>query len=71
LIPPEVHAGALSDAASKPALIKDATDWRETAKKPRVDSVMPFDERGQIIIGQAFHKRLEFLEKDTVIRETL
>jgi len=30
---------------------------------------MPVDERGQIIIGQAFHKRLEFLEKDTVIRE--
>ncbi|HWN30611.1 MAG TPA: hypothetical protein VNN78_04520 [Burkholderiales bacterium] len=40
-------------------------------KKPGVDGVMPFDERGQIIIGQAFHKRLEFLEKDTVIRETL
>jgi len=39
-------------------------------KKPGVDGVMPFDERGQIIIGQAFHKRLEFLEKDTVIRET-
>jgi hypothetical protein len=62
LIPPEVRAGALSDAASKSPFI-------ENAQLAGAELVMQIVERGEIPVTRAPNKHPEFLEKNTVIRE--
>lgn len=69
VISPGVHAGALSDAASKPPFIEGVAGWRGAAKKLGVELAMLIDERGEVYVTRALKQRLEFQEKSLLIHE--
>jgi thiamine biosynthesis lipoprotein len=58
LIPPQQHAGALSDAASKPLFISGKEHWREAAQKLGVQYAMLVDENGAIQLTPEMQKRI-------------
>lgn len=70
VIPAGSHAGALSDAASKPLFIEGVKGWRKAAENIGVHQAMLIDERGEVYVTRALEKRLEFLEKGLIIHET-
>ena len=59
-----VHAGVLSDVASKPLFIAGANGWRAEAVRMDMDEAMLVDGQGRIHLTGAFQKRLEFADKD-------
>ena len=66
LIPGGPHAGALSDAASKPIFISGLNGWRKAAGEMGVDSALLIDDKGNIHVTQALSKRIRFEKADGV-----
>jgi FAD:protein FMN transferase len=59
LITPRAHAGALSDAPSKPAFI-DPDHWRAHLADYGIDHALKIDEQGHIEVTRALRARLKF-----------
>ena len=60
-----VHAGALSDAASKPLFISGAHGWRAAATQMNLPEAMLVDAQGVIHLTAQLQKRLELTDKNT------
>ena len=58
-----VHAGVLSDAASKPLFISGAAGWRAAAKQMGIEEALLIDAAGTVHLTAAMKKRLEFTQK--------
>jgi FAD:protein FMN transferase len=58
LVPPQAHAGALSDAASKPVFIAGREGWRDAAKRMGVSSAMLVDSQGTVHLTAGLAARL-------------
>jgi thiamine biosynthesis lipoprotein len=58
-----VHAGLLSDAASKPLFISGVSGWRATAAQMNLNDAMLVDQQGHIHVTSSLQKRLEFSDK--------
>jgi thiamine biosynthesis lipoprotein len=58
LVPPQAHAGALSDAASKPIFIAGSEGWRDAAKRMGVSSAMLVDSHGRVHVTAELAARL-------------
>ncbi len=54
-----VHAGVLSDAASKPLFISGKSGWRAAAQQMNLPEAMLVDAQGKIEVTEAMGKRLE------------
>ena len=67
IVPPGEHAGALSDAATKPLFIAGVKGWREAARDMGIDSAMLIDDKGEIHVTDAMKARLQFLDNKLVI----
>jgi thiamine biosynthesis lipoprotein len=59
-----IHAGVLSDAASKPLFISGARGWRAAATQMNLPEAMLVDAQGAIHLTAALQKRLEFTDKN-------
>ena len=70
VIPPGPQAGTLSDVASKPIFIAGEQGWRQAANNMKVQNVMLINDKGDIYVTHSMKKRLNFLEKNAVIRES-
>jgi thiamine biosynthesis lipoprotein len=66
LVPRQVGAGALSDAASKPIFIAGQSGWREAAARMGVASAMLVDMDGTIHLTRDMLKRLDWSEPVSV-----
>ncbi len=64
LIPKGEHAGALSDAASKPIFISGVSGWREAAKEMGVQNALLIDSGGKVHITKSFDERIHFEKKE-------
>ena len=62
------HAGALSDATSKPLFISGTAGWRDAARKMQLEEALLIDDAGTVHLTAAMRKRLEFTDKNTAIR---
>jgi FAD:protein FMN transferase len=58
LVPPQSHAGALSDAGSKPIFIAGRDGWREAARRMGIASAMLVDSDGAVHMTAAMKARL-------------
>jgi len=58
-----VHAGVLSDVASKPLFIAGTSGWRAAARQMDLSEAMLVDTQGGIRLTVALQKRLEFTDK--------
>ena len=70
ITPPGPQAGTLSDVASKPIFIAGEKGWRQAANNMKVQNVMLINAKGDIYVTRGMKKRLNFLEKNAVIRES-
>jgi FAD:protein FMN transferase len=61
-----VHAGTLSDAASKPLFIAGAAGWRAAARKMNLADALLIDGQGKVHLTAGMQKRLEFTDKEMV-----
>ena len=59
-----VHAGVLSDAASKPLFIGGIKGWRAAAARMSLNEAMLVDHLGNIHLTSGLQKRLEFTDKN-------
>jgi thiamine biosynthesis lipoprotein len=59
-----VHAGVLSDGASKPLFISGIAGWRAAAVRMSLNDAMLVDSQGNIHLTGGLQKRLEFTDKD-------
>jgi FAD:protein FMN transferase len=59
-----LHAGVLSDAASKPLFISGLSGWREAATQMNISEAMLVDAQGKIHLTAGLQKRLEFTDKN-------
>jgi thiamine biosynthesis lipoprotein len=59
-----IHAGVLSDAASKPLFINGANNWTGAAASMGLKEAMLVDTQGKIHLTSALQKRLEFTDKN-------
>ncbi len=62
------RAGTLSDASSKPLFISGSTGWRNAARKMNIEEALLVDGDGAVHLTAAMQKRLEFTDKDTVLK---
>lgn len=67
LIPKGEHAGALSDAASKPIFISGLKGWREAAREMGVENALLVDSNGKVHITKAFDGRIHFEKREAAI----
>jgi FAD:protein FMN transferase len=58
LVPPQAHAGELSDAASKPIFIAGPEGWREAARRMGIPGAMLVDSDGVVHATAALRARL-------------
>lgn len=58
------HAGALSDAVSKPLFIAGVHGWRAAATQMKVSEAMLMDGQGVVHLTAELQKRLEFSDKN-------
>jgi len=63
-----IHAGVLSDVASKPLFIVGENSWRAEAVRMGLDEAMLVDGQGRIHLTSAFQKRLTFADKDVKLQ---
>jgi thiamine biosynthesis lipoprotein len=63
LIPPQPHAGALSDADSKPLFISGKEHWREAAQQLGLQYAMLVDQSGAIQLTPDMGKRIRLEAK--------
>jgi len=64
LVTPREHAGALSDAASKPLFIAGDKAWRDLARRLDVEHALRIDSGGVMHVTAAFRARLTMLAPD-------
>ncbi len=64
LIPKGAHAGALSDADSKPLFISGVNGWREAAREMGVENALLIDSGGKVHITKSFGGRIHFEKKE-------
>lgn len=60
LIPPGPHAGALSDAASKPLFIGGPSQWLRLARQLGVSQALRVDASGKVQVTPALDDRIKF-----------
>ncbi len=63
-----IHAGLLSDAASKPLFISGVQGWRAAATRMDLTDAMLVDGEGNIHLTSDMKKRLEFTDKATRVQ---
>lgn len=63
-----LRAGVLSDADSKPVFIAGPDKWPGAAQKMQLREVMLIDTEGVVHLTAAMQKRLEFTDKNTVLK---
>lgn len=66
LVPPGIHAGTLSDVASKPIFLS-GDGWREAAQRMGVEHAMLIDAQGKIHLTAAMQQRLKFTDKNVAL----
>jgi len=64
LIPPQPHAGALSDADSKPLFISGSEHWREAAQKLGLQYAMLIDKNGAIQLTPGMRQKIKLEAND-------
>lgn len=64
LIPPQKHAGVLSDVASKPIFIASTNKRNDIVKKMHVDAYLVIDSLGQVTVSDAMKKHIHWLNQD-------
>jgi FAD:protein FMN transferase len=64
LIPPQTHAGVLSDVSSKPIFISEPSKKLEAIHRMHVNDVMIIQDNGDILITPSMLKRITWLEPD-------
>jgi len=69
LVPPGLHAGTLSDVASKPMFISGPAGWRRAASEMGITHALLVDDKGGIHLTQAMQQRLTFTEKNVTLEE--
>ncbi len=62
------RAGTLSDASSKPLFISGSAGWRDAARRMDIEEALLIDADGTVHLTAAMQKRLEFTDKDTVLK---
>jgi thiamine biosynthesis lipoprotein len=62
------RAGVLSDAASKPLFIAGADAWLAGAQKMQLSEALLIDAAGTVHLTAAMQKRLEFTDKNMVVK---
>jgi thiamine biosynthesis lipoprotein len=67
LVPRGPAAGTLSDVATKPMFIAGTAGWRDAARRLGVEAALLIDGRGEAHVTEALARRLEFLDKATVL----
>ena len=65
LIPPQSHAGVMSDVASKPIFIANSDSRAEAAKSMGVENFLVIESTDKIWVSVAMAKRITWLDKDT------
>jgi thiamine biosynthesis lipoprotein len=68
LVPKGPGAGTLSDVATKPMLIAGTAGWREAARRMGTEAALLIDGNGEVHASEALARRLEFLDRSTVVR---
>ncbi len=63
-----IHAGVLSDTASKPLFITGVNGWRAAAARMNLHEAMLIDAQGRIHLTSALQKRLEFTDKEVKLQ---
>lgn len=63
-----IHAGVLSDAASKPLFISGVSGWRAAAERMGLNEAMLVDSQGIIHLTRDLQKRLEFTDKSVELK---
>lgn len=66
LVPPGIHAGTLSDVASKPIFLS-GDGWREAAQRMGVEHAMLIDAQGKIHLTAAMQQHLKFTDKNVAL----
>lgn len=66
LVPPGIHAGTLSDVASKPIFLS-GDSWREAAQRMGIQHAMLIDAQGKIHLTAAMQQRLKFTDKNVAL----
>ncbi len=67
LVPPGVHAGTLSDAASKPIFISGLKGWRQSAIAMGITHVLLVDGQGHLHMTRAMNAQLKLVEKNVTL----
>ena len=62
------RAGVLSDAASKPVFIAGIADWLAASHRMQLQDVMLIDAAGTVHLTTGMQKRLEFTDKNTLVK---
>jgi thiamine biosynthesis lipoprotein len=62
------RAGTLSDASSKPLFVSGSAGWRIAARTMQLDDALLIDAEGVVHLTAGMQKRLEFTDKNTVLR---
>jgi len=65
-----IHAGTLSDAASKPLFLAGVNGWRAGATQMNLPEALLVDAQGGIHLTAALQKRLEFADKKIPVEVT-
>jgi thiamine biosynthesis lipoprotein len=68
LLPGGPAAGTLSDVATKPMFVAGTAGWRDAARRLGVEAALLIDDRGEVHVTEALARRLEFLDRSTVVR---
>ena len=68
LIPPQSHAGVMSDVASKPIFIAKSDSRAEAAKSMGVENYLVIESIDKIWVSVAMAKRITWLDKDAAKR---
>lgn len=63
LVPPGPHAGALSDALSKPLFIAGETGWQQLAQRLDITHAMLVNTHGEILLTPGLRGRLHFMDR--------
>jgi FAD:protein FMN transferase len=67
LLPPSLHAGVLSDVASKPIFLTTPDQQANTARAMGVAQFLVVDEEGSVTISKALNAQIHWLAKPTKI----
>ncbi len=66
---PGRKAGVISDVASKPIFVADASKWRDAARIMDIDLAMRVDDKGEVSVTGLMAKRLTFEDKNMAVEE--